>query len=327
VQDNEWHQYADLAAYLNGRGVPSIDEALREILLQPVHRAFKDLVSAHMFDLLKPDVDLNGVESKTSSLLRESKLVAHGSGHEVAIAQSVRRKLAAALDLWPRPGEAVSGGPVGEEDKLRAEVLGAPAEEAAAARKAAPVDPVDYLRAQLPGDAATWGTLFGWLFVHDLGRVVSGEDSEQRSRSWIDEWLLGRIVAGALQESGLDELAAWRAVSAIRILTAHQHWFDFEGLGQAPAYQILSDWLKDDEVRRFLHVNRYKDLLWFNQESFGQLLGWMLAVALIALRADDSRPDTGASIRACFETVQALHRAAERSGYQVEKLQEAAKNE
>ncbi len=49
VRDNEWHQYAHLAAYLGGRGVPSIDEALWEIFLQPVHQPFKELVNAEMF--------------------------------------------------------------------------------------------------------------------------------------------------------------------------------------------------------------------------------------------------------------------------------------
>ncbi|MEA3440873.1 MAG: alpha-amylase family glycosyl hydrolase, partial [Chloroflexota bacterium] len=39
VQDNEWGTYSQLAAYLEGRGVPSIDEAMREFYLQQLHRA------------------------------------------------------------------------------------------------------------------------------------------------------------------------------------------------------------------------------------------------------------------------------------------------
>ncbi|MGD9145696.1 MAG: alpha-amylase family glycosyl hydrolase, partial [Anaerolineae bacterium] len=49
VQDNEWHQYAHLADYLGGRGVPSIEEALREVFLQPVHYPFKELVNGGHF--------------------------------------------------------------------------------------------------------------------------------------------------------------------------------------------------------------------------------------------------------------------------------------
>src|SRR6185369_13613906 len=38
VQDTATTQYGALAAYLEGRGVPSVDEALREVRLQPIQR-------------------------------------------------------------------------------------------------------------------------------------------------------------------------------------------------------------------------------------------------------------------------------------------------
>ncbi|MFQ5595411.1 MAG: alpha-amylase family glycosyl hydrolase, partial [Anaerolineae bacterium] len=80
VQDNEWHQYAHLAAYLGGRGVPSIEEALREVFLQPIHEPFKELVNAGLFRQLmdarvtepdeEPDTELlDEVEQKTLHLL------------------------------------------------------------------------------------------------------------------------------------------------------------------------------------------------------------------------------------------------------------------
>ncbi|HHN94144.1 MAG TPA: tetratricopeptide repeat protein, partial [Anaerolineae bacterium] len=44
VEDDEQGRYAQLAAYLNGRGVPDIAEALQEVVLQPVRSAFGELV-------------------------------------------------------------------------------------------------------------------------------------------------------------------------------------------------------------------------------------------------------------------------------------------
>jgi len=52
VQDDVHHQYARLATYLDGRGVPSIDEALREVFLQPVHAPFMELVCGSTFQRL-----------------------------------------------------------------------------------------------------------------------------------------------------------------------------------------------------------------------------------------------------------------------------------
>ncbi|MEE8128111.1 MAG: alpha-amylase family glycosyl hydrolase, partial [Nitrospinaceae bacterium] len=45
VLDNDLHQYEQLAASLNGRGVASISEALQELFLQPLSEAFDSLLS------------------------------------------------------------------------------------------------------------------------------------------------------------------------------------------------------------------------------------------------------------------------------------------
>src|SRR5262249_36469821 len=52
VRDDPMHHYAQLAGFLDGRGVPSIDEALKELFLQPIHYPFKELVNADMFGRL-----------------------------------------------------------------------------------------------------------------------------------------------------------------------------------------------------------------------------------------------------------------------------------
>ena len=49
VEDNEWHHYSHLASFLNGRGVPDMEEALQEVLLRPLHHPFKELVNPALF--------------------------------------------------------------------------------------------------------------------------------------------------------------------------------------------------------------------------------------------------------------------------------------
>ncbi len=56
-----------------------------------------------------------------------------------------------------------------------------------------------------------WGTLFSWVFVHSLGRIVSDDDAAATTRSWIDEWLLGRLIARVLHDLGLEEHKAEKA--------------------------------------------------------------------------------------------------------------------
>jgi glycosidase len=309
VQDNEWHQYAHLMAYLNGRGVPSIEEALRETLLRPVHYPFKELVNAGMFRRLidarvtQPEGQLDAqlmdeVEQKTVHLLREVKQFTGGAGDETVLAREIRNKLEAILQL-PVLASRFSS-PRSRKD------------EAA----------TNYLTANLSDDPSVWGTLLGWLFTHALGQIVSESGFEQQSRSWLDEWLLGKIIASVLQDLGLDEATAWRSVAVIKLLTTHQRWFEAEVSEGKQAHQVLESWLKDGETQQFLQVNRYQGLLWFNRETFEQLLWWMLTLAAVAISADPLRPavEVAKEIVAGYDLVQQLRRAEESSQYQIEKL-------
>jgi hypothetical protein len=324
VRDNEWRQYAQLTAYLNGRGVPSIEEALREVILRPVHYPFRELVNARLFrrlidaresanqrDSKKREELADEVEQKMAHLLREVKQLTggtalsavEGSGDEAVIAREVRQKLEAILQL----PILASRFPLPRSRKYKWAT--------------------EYLQTGLRDDPAAWPTLLGWLFTHALGQVVDEADFEQISRSWIDEWLLGKIVAGALRDLGLDEGAAWQAVATIKILTSHQRWFEMQAPKKKRAYQVLESWLKDDEVQQFLQVNRYRGVLWFNKEAFEQLLWWMLLPAVVTVSADPLRPpaEVAQEIVALYDVVKKLQRAEEESGYQVERLLEVVK--
>jgi hypothetical protein len=166
----------------------------------------------------------------------------------------------------------------------------------------------------------------------------------------MDEWLLGKLVAGALQDLGLDEAEAWWAVGTVKILINHQDWHKLEtsrtdsppveerqaatarptpAQEQAErAYGTLVSWLRDPEVQQFLQVNRYRGLLWFNHEAFEQLLGWMLSVAAVDISAgtERSQDEIAQELADCYDIVKRLQQAEESSEYQVVKLMEAAKD-
>jgi glycosidase len=355
AQDNAWHQYADLAAYLDGRGVPSIDEALKELFLQPIHHPFKELANAAMFRRLfdarvaapdrQLDVELlDEVERKMAALLQGIKEFTGSGGDEAAVAQDVRRSLEAVLQLGILqarfPADGAGADPVrrASEPSEPAHPDAAPADGGRAGLPSEPEDQleqveggtparddygaaIDLVQAGLTDDLALWSRLFSWVFVHELGKISGAADYDEQSRSWVDEWLLGRIIAGALREVGLDEPAAARAVTIIKRLTSHQRWFeaqDAEG-----TYRVLEELLGDSELQQLLGVNRYQGTLWFNKQSFERLLWWLLLLAAVMISANRLRaPEAVAEqIAACYRTVRRLQQAAEESGYQVEKLQ------
>ncbi|NJO83375.1 MAG: hypothetical protein HC828_11520, partial [Blastochloris sp.] len=173
---------------------------------------------------------------------------------------------------------------------------------------------------RLTDDVALWGSLWSWLFVHALGKLASTTDFAQQSRSWIDEWLLGRVIRNTLLESSVDERMADLAVIRVKRLTSQQRWFEEHDVDRI--FAVLESWLADSEVRQLLGVNRHQGVLWFNKEAFERLLWWMLLLAVIRIQTD---PDRGPDARiddivACYTTIEQLRAAAARSGYQVEKL-------
>jgi glycosidase len=309
-------QYAQLAARLNGRGVPNMDEAFTEIVLEPVRGPFAELVNADTFRrLIETSLQvgksaslqvgelavLDEVEQKTIHLFQAAARISNLQSPIASIAQSVRQKLEAFLRL----------------PSLRQRF---PLPRSRKYKWAS-----DYLTAGLGGPAAR-PTLLGWLFTHTLGKVAGETGFEQTSRAWIDEWLLGKIIANAARDMGPDEGAAWRAVETIKVLTSHQRWFEMQVPKTRRAREVLYSWLSDEDVRRFLRVNRHNDVLWFNKEAFDQLLWWMFAVAVVTISAEPNRPasEVAQNIVGCYDVVRALQRAEEKSGYQVQQLLENA---
>jgi glycosidase len=324
VPDNEWHQYADLAAYLDGKGVPNIEEALKELFLEPIHRPFKELVNAPLFRELLAARSAVGAASRAApagqaplgsrglpdvvaprllQLLRAVKQFTASAGDEQALAQEILLKLEVVLRL-PAMEPQPSTSPRTEFE-----------------------DALAFLNATLSEAASLWGILFAWVFVHDLGKVVTPTQFAGRSRTWLDEWLLARILTGTIQDLGLDEAAARQAVTVIKVLTTHQRWFAVPAKEKSRTYQVLEALLRDADVQQFLQVNRYRDVLWFNKEAFDQLPWWLLALAAIDAAADPRwpAPEVLVELLQAFAVVRDLQRAGLESEYQVERLLAAVK--
>lgn len=317
VRDNAQQHYAALVAYLGGRGVASVEAELREMLYRPILEPYRALVNPAMFQRLldartddpagQIDAELSDEVTRRIDALLQAIVQHEADAVDVTLAaDTIQRTLEAVLRL---PG-------------LSARV--------------AKTDPAQYrealerVQAILGGHPAVWGTLLGWAFTHALGQVVDESSYEERSRAWIDEWLLGKVLADTLQQLGLDVPEAERAVAAIACMTSFSHWANTRGTGQARAHQALSAWLQNRDVQQFIGVNRFADVLWFNKESFDELLQNMLLVATVEILADPAPAAADALVKriyACYDIVARLHAAAESSDYRLAALLDAVQPE
>jgi glycosidase len=331
VLDDKQRRYAQIAAYLQGGGVPSVDDAVRELHLQPVHGPFRELVNAGMFDwfytervreagaTLNPAIG-DEVEEKATSLFKAINDLNGTVAAETDLARSVRDDLEAVMRLLVRPDRLAA--PTARKYQAAIKYLqanlGVPTEESALRGKSRKTTPVRSLPAD---DKAVWGTLFGWAMVRSLGKTLDAENSTEVSRDWIDEWFFGRIIANALREFGLAEGAAAHAVEAIRVLTSLQDWFDANTPAARRPTQVLEALLADQDAVRFMQINRYNEIDWYNKEAFEELLAWLMLVE--AVKVTVAGEDVPKTIGAAYDVIAALQAAEAQSEYQVEKLKAA----
>jgi glycosidase len=309
VRDNPWGQYSKVSAFLNGLGVPDLEETWREILLQPLHQAFKDLFNSHLLNRVRkacvsgpgetPDrLLMDEVEQKTVHFFREAQKQAGRPGNESPLVEGLMEKLATILQLpiVARPSS------LSAPDKVKASLT--------------------YLRKHLSNLPVVWGTVLGWLFVHALGKLAGSNNISEQSLIWIDEWKLERLLISALIDSGAEDGSARRSVQLIRLLTRHQNWFEPERTGQNRAFEVLNSLLKDDEILKFIQVNEHDGILWFNKEAFEEGLFWLMLVAVVEISSDPlySPARVAKEIEECFEVIQKCQEAENKSDYQIEKL-------
>ncbi len=279
VQDSPGQPYAALCEYLAGRGVPNVEQALREILLKPIHQPFAELVNADMFRRLSEIRRLEPeVRAKIEELCSSVAAFTGSAENSQDLSAGIAGKLSAFLDL----SSVVALQPAPQ-----------PAQR-------------------------TWAVLLGWLFVHWMGPA-------QLSRSRIDDWMLGKLLAACLRELGLNGDETRRALALIKILTSHQRWFeaDVARSPKAPgAEAVLETLLSDSEVQEYLAFNRYRGALWFHSESLDELLeGLLLIAALDALAQPGTSPEQREHLVLQRKTViERIQAAKKQSDYQVEKL-------
>ena len=362
VQDDASRRYAQINAYLGGRGVSSIDEAMREILLRPVHEAFRQFMNQEMFGLLaehgltakagwRPELALVLEEGERNAreLFLAAKTHAAGEGDVNDLAGMTRRELAAILIL---PHLGIGKARAGALDDGRRE------------NQNELNDGIERLRIgwrSIEGGQQDvreiWGSWLGWLASHRISEVVplAGRpqgilERKQRieeSCAWFDEWLLGKVFQARLLDAGVESRAVWRISGLTKTLINHQDWWQAALEADNKGYRLLYSLLNDSEATAFLGVNRYNDIIWFRKEAYEQLLWWLMAIRMVEVLAET--PDLekiwtnivngtiGAeedaelsrwmqALASVNQVMLKLRDAEARSGYQVEKLLEIASN-
>ncbi|MEW6095243.1 MAG: alpha-amylase family glycosyl hydrolase [bacterium] len=296
VCDDDNYCYARLASSLNGRGVPNMEEAYKEIYLEPVLIPFKQIMNKDMLKGLLEGMQVSSFEQNMQLLLSRIKEFAGGSGDEVKIRGEVMLLLEAILKI-----ERLADVSAGKEYD-------------SAIRYLQSYFPTLKDNEQLP----FWRVLLAWLIIQGLGKIKAEVNYEQQSAVWMDEWLLGKIVTRTFQELGCDEQTAKRETRLIKILTAYHSWFD-----SALAMERIKGMLKDYNVQAYLNFNWHEDTLWLSKEMLEELVYWLFTTSVVNAASEEAalgKKSLPQDIVSRYKMMVKVLLSAEKSGYRVKEM-------
>ncbi len=286
LREDERHPLRQLAAHLNGRGVPSVEDALGRSVMSPVLEPLRRLLSCDPADTARAMGDLE-------VFLKAAAERCAGSARVEEVAEAVTAELKAAVEL----GELVAA--------LQTKGKGDD-------RKAAAVV------AEALGDASRRLALTAWILVHRLGELAGAEDACEQARSWLGEWYLGATFEDLLTARGAGVENARRAVAAIDLMIGCEEGAA-EDDGVHRVQRLLCDLFASPSGQRFLGIHRYHDVLWFNREAFFEMLDWLfLTSAVKEVTVDRTRATS--KITSAHRVIKKLGAAGENSGWRVDEF-------
>jgi hypothetical protein len=322
VHDGAAGQWGRLAARLGGAGVPSLDDAMREALLEPVHvplrAVFADGLVAAVIDGVASGGEFDELERRFATFLEAIAAATGVDGDPNRIAADVRSRAERVLAVVA---------PVGSDAEPPAEPA-APTEVdgGGAADGTAGADVEADVEADEEGDEADEpefapdrrdrATLLAWLALGRTGALAPGADVAATSLAWYDDLRMPAALVTGLHATGFGEGEAWTIADKVRVLLALPRPSSLHGPARNADARLVDAWLSLDITRVAMGVNRWEGVEYLDRDRFLDVVRW--AVRLDAI-------DSGnAAIPAAGEALIArLSAAADAAGYRVERLRAA----
>ena len=201
VRDGSAGQWARLAERLGGAGVPSLDEAMRELQLEPVHVPLRAIFAD---GLVRAALDGEAGVAQLDEIERRHR--------------AFLEALAAATGVAVVADEAAGMVAASTKARIARAFLTATAMTAMTAATAHASDQGAGATPGVVADRTERAALLAWLLLSRTGELAPGADVAATSLAWYDELRLSGALAGSLREAGLGEGEAWAVADVVRVL-------------------------------------------------------------------------------------------------------------
>lgn len=342
LRDDGTRPWGALCDQLGGRGVSSLEDALRALELKPVHDAVYALLDPRLVrsyaecavTATPPEIEeaesieKPGVSPAPSNGRRLEQALATLK-HRFGVVFAEVKRFAATSDgeaagLLPARDWKIPGKDPAEFfiDRLAA-ALHLPALQSELrelwSKEASAVLPATGLA--IDRAVPVWGTVIAWCALEAIGIAQDGDLPGTVAVRVFDSLHLRDALAESFLRLGLSGEDRWRAAARIRASFAHAAWTP--AITPTPRRGPALTWEHDPEIAWLIGVHEYEGVRYFVKEPFEQLVWWSALPALLGL-AESDKPDP----KALLELGKRVHRrldVADKSGYRVEALLDAAR--
>jgi hypothetical protein len=291
IVDNDG-SWGELARRLAGNPVPDIDEAYREMKLEPVLVPFTEVLNSELFtDLLK------GEAQARDNFLR-------GLEHFLTAA-------------WDFTGYS------GKIDHLltqaSAEIKTLPLAHGLAERKLDDELTTTVFSLIREKHTPLQHVALAWIAVRGLDHLPLSQDISAPhgpARYYLQEWLLGKTIQQVFRDLRADDPAAYLDRLLVFVLTAH--WRLFTAHMNEEIGGKLAALFADPVTQEYLQFNRHETQLWLNKEQLERLLGSLLLTTVIHLQATGDLTDR--TLRETIDRTGRILDAAQLAGYRVDHI-------
>jgi len=289
-------EYWQLAQHLQGRGVQSVDDELRDLRLAPVHDAITAMLSDDAVREFAEAVTSNQAtkpgESQAQALINRFKNLLR----QIEIVQRIPLPVAAILE------------------RVERDMIG--------------IRKVNELLA----DHSSAGKIPEWVRVSDI--AVDNPLDKRRTFIVLLTWLIARHIIDTDGMRLFDTLAIDRAFERIfgqkgdnffsphlvRLLTVEPN--PFSSATTSETVRGFLTVIDRRDTQEFLHVHTHQAIAYFNKEMFEQMLEWMATAGVISRSVEEktTRSTVKRDILAIGKIVRVLRQKAHDSGYKLEEL-------
>ncbi|SYZ73422.1 conserved hypothetical protein [Candidatus Zixiibacteriota bacterium] len=288
--DGSWRR---LEQKLDGAGVPNIDDAYREMILEPVLTPFRRLVDYNRLKNLSetyPDERKNIISNASDFYSSAARF----AGLTVGIAPIIQRFMSH-LDLL-----RIAPGRIESKSKRK-------------------IKPLKVDSEKLPASHILSHVIFSWLALSHMGQLWPEKDKSEKielTLKFISDWLLLKQVRDSFESLLENPDQAYWDSQLVYILLSHSDSFIFAEKGKLS--DAMRQLLIDTVVREYLQVHSFDNTLWLNKERLVRLCDSLAVTSWLHSTGVDST--LASNFTKFHDYFNEIKECGERAQYNIDKL-------